>query len=139
MQAEPSHAEGRNAPNARRAVRAARSGPRWTLSDIRYDAIDVERLRGETRLFQLVAAASFVEITSELYTRNLVDYYRGDEDLVAWLEDGWQREEVQHGAALRPYVETAWPDFDWGRAYANFLAEYSALCAIERFAGTRAL
>ena len=25
--------------------------------------------------------------------------------------------ELQHGAALRKYVETAWPDFDWEAGY----------------------
>lgn len=121
------------------AKRSAGSGLRWSLNDIPYDAIDADRLRDEARLFQLVAAASFVEITSEIYTRNLVEYYRGDDDVIAWLQDGWQREEVQHGAALRRYVETAWPEFDWERAYRNFLAEYSELCAVERLSESRAL
>ena len=123
------------APDAPPAARTAR----WTLGDIAYDAIDADRLRGEARLFQLVAAASFVEITSEIYTRNLIEYYEGDQEVIAWLEHGWQREEVQHGAALRRYVETAWPDFDWERAYGNFFAEYSALCSVERLSESRAL
>jgi len=123
------------APDAPRAARTAR----WALGDIAYDAIDADRLRGEARLFQLVAAASFVEITSEIYTRNLIEYYEGDQEVIAWLEHGWQREEVQHGAALRRYVETAWPDFDWERAYGNFFAEYSALCSVERLSESRAL
>ena len=132
MPEEHIQSTGTASPKMRRRVR-------WSIDDIPYDAIDAVRLRGEARLFQLVAAASFVEITSEIYTRNLVAYYRGDEDVTTWLQDGWQREEVQHGAALRRYVETAWPEFDWERAYRNFVAEYSELCAIERLSGSRAL
>ena len=146
MQAGTVQGEGRGAQHARAgmrrvepAARAPGAGPRWAMNDIPYEAIDVDRLRGEARLFQLVAAASFVEITSELYTRNLIDYYQDDDEVIAWLRDGWQREEIQHGAALRRYVETAWPDFDWERSYGNFLAEYSELCAVERLAGSRAL
>jgi hypothetical protein len=124
---------------AGRTATPAGLGLRWSIDDIPYAAVDAGRLRAEARLFQLVAAASFVEITSELYTRNLVEYYRGDDDVTAWLQTGWQREEIQHGAALRRYVETAWPEFDWARAYRNFLAEYSALCAVERLQDSRAL
>jgi hypothetical protein len=120
-------------------ARAAGHRLRWSIEDVPFGAIDTTRVRGETRLFQLVAAASFVEITSELYTRNLVAFYRDDAEVTGWLEDGWQREEIQHGAALRRYVETAWPEFDWERAYRNFVAEYSTLCAIERLAESRAL
>ncbi|MBI3196264.1 MAG: ferritin-like domain-containing protein [Rhodospirillales bacterium] len=46
---------------------------------------------------------------------------------------------MQHGAALKRYVETAWPDFDWDAAYRNFLADYSPFCTLDRLAETRAL
>lgn len=113
--------------------------PRWSLADVPYDRIDVASLRDNERLFQLVAAASFVEITSGTYTRNLVEFYSGDAEVIDWLEGGWQHEEVQHGNALRRYVETAWPEFDWERAYRGFFGEYEALCAVEHLAETRAL
>jgi hypothetical protein len=128
---EHNQSDGTALPQTRRA--------RWAIDDVPYGEIDAGRLRDETRLFELVAAASFVEITSELYTRNLVAYYHGDVEVTAWLQEGWQREEVQHGAALRRYVETAWPDFDWERAYQSFLGEYSELCAVERLSESRAL
>ncbi|HZT52166.1 MAG TPA: ferritin-like domain-containing protein [Stellaceae bacterium] len=140
MQAESTDVHGgEGRDGSARAARPNGRSPRWSLDDIPYHEIDAGRLAAEARLFQLVAAASFVEITSEIYTRNLVAYYRGDREVIDWLEDGWQREEVQHGAALRRYVETAWPSFDWERAYTNFLAEYSQLCAMERLAESRAL
>src|SRR5262249_22031530 len=89
--------------------------------------------------FYVLASASFVEITSDLYTRNLVEYYRDDAEVVGWLQQGWELEEVQHGLALKRYVETAWPEFDWNLAYRNFFAEYSSLCVMDQLAPTRAL
>jgi hypothetical protein len=115
------------------------SGPRWSLDDIPYERLDRDLVRDDERLFCLTAASSFVEITSETYTRNLVEFCAGDDEVVDWLEQGWQHEEVQHGAALRRYVETAWPDFDWPSAYSSFVAEYDQYCKVELLAPTRAL
>ena len=61
------------------------------------------------------------------------------DEIVEWLESRWEREELQHGAALKRYVQTAWPDFDWEAAYKLFFAEYSQCCTVEQLAGTRAL
>lgn len=106
---------------------------RWRREDIDFAAIDREALDGDEAIFYLVAAASFVEYAADLYTTNLVEYYRADADLSAWLRDRWQWQELQHGASLRSYVEAAWPDFDWPAAYADFYAEYAALCKVENF------
>jgi len=119
--------------------RPAPEGAPWRIEDIAFDRIDRDLVRDDDRLFNLVAAASFIEITSDAYTRNLVVFCSGDDEVVRWLEDGWQREEIQHGVALRRYVETAWPEFDWETAYRNFLVEYSEFCKIELLAETRAL
>jgi hypothetical protein len=114
-------------------------GASWSMEDIPYAALAHERVRDDRRLFYLVASASFIEITSDLYTQNLVEYFRHDREVADWLEQVWQKEEVQHGAALRRYVETAWPDFDWDAAYRDFLAAYAPLCTVEQLAATRAL
>lgn len=111
----------------------------WSLDDIPYDAIESEKVRHDDRLFYLVAAASFVEITSDLYTANLVSYFDGDASLQAWLANQWEKEEIQHGLALKRYVTTVWPEFDWERAYEGFLAEYSLLCNQEHLGPTRSL
>ena len=116
-----------------------RRGRAWSLDDIPYAEIDRSIVGPDELLFSLIAAASFIEITSETYTRNLVTFCAGDAEVVAWLQQGWQREEVQHGAALRRYVETAWPAFDWEAAYRSFLDEYSRVCAVELLAPSRAL
>jgi len=35
---------------------------------------------------------------------------------------------LQHGRALRRYVETAWPDFPWDRVRADFIEEFRPFC-----------
>ncbi len=46
---------------------------------------------------------------------------------------------MQHGRALKRYVETAWPDFAWDDAYRDFLAEFLRFCSVDQLASTRAL
>jgi rubrerythrin len=116
-----------------------RSGRSWSLDDLPYALIDRSVVGPDELLFNLIASASFIEITSETYTRNLVAFCAGDDEVVEWLQQVWQREEVQHGAALRRYVETVWPEFDWAAAYRNFLDEYGRVCSVELLAPTRAL
>ncbi|HUJ73607.1 MAG TPA: hypothetical protein VL359_02065, partial [bacterium] len=40
----------------------------WTLADIAYERIRPEPMRDNAVMFNLIAAASFVEITTPLYT-----------------------------------------------------------------------
>jgi hypothetical protein len=112
---------------------------RWTLADIPYDAIDRSLIAGNETLFNLIASASFIEITSDTYTRNLAEFCAGDGEVVDWLRHGWEHEELQHGAALRRYVETVWPEFDWEATYRAFLVDYLRLCSVDLYAPTRAL
>lgn len=109
------------------------------LDEIPFQDLDRDVVCDDRQLFYLVAAASFVEITSDLYTGNLVEFFRGDDEVTQWLSQRWEPEELQHGAALKRYVETAWPEFDWNAAYRAFLAEYSHYCAVALLAPTRAL
>ena len=111
----------------------------WSVDTIPYHALDRERVKDNVLLLHVVAAASFVEITADVYTRYIADYFRGDDEVVVWLERAWESEEIQHGRALRRYVETAWPDFDWERAYQGFLGDFMSYCSIEQLEATRAL
>jgi hypothetical protein len=97
------------------------------------DLAEIER----NIVFYIVVSASFVEITSDLYTRNLSDFFRGDEDILGWIGDVWQREELGHGAQLKNYVHAAWPDFDWDAAYQRFFDEFSPECAPTAMAASR--
>jgi len=116
-----------------------KGGASWSRDDIPYDALARDRVHDDVHLFYIVASASFIEITSDLYAGNLIEYFRHDSEIVEWLEKVWQKEELQHGEALRRYVQTAWPDFDWEAAYRDFLVEYTPLCTVDQLARTRAL
>ena len=114
-------------------------GASWSVDDIPYHAVEGERVKDNALLLYIVATAAFVEITSDIYTRNLADFFRGDADVVDWLERAWESEELQHGRALKRYVEIAWPEFGWDDAYRNFLAEFLRFCSVDQLAATRAL
>jgi hypothetical protein len=112
---------------------------RWDLEDIPFDHIDAAQVRDDAALFQLLASASFVEMETPLYARNLADYCRGDPAFADWVLQRWQAEEVRHGEALRRYVQAAWPEYDWERAYRAFQADYGPLCREEALQPTLGL
>jgi hypothetical protein len=87
----------------------------------------------------MMTMASFVETGSDLYAHNLVSYFDDDEVVAGWLAESWEHEEVQHGAALRAYVEHVWPDFDWQRTYDRFFDEYRQTCTVPELEPARAL
>jgi hypothetical protein len=80
-----------------------------------------------------------MEWTTDLYTRNLIDFFAGDAEITDWLEQHWLPEELQHGRSLRRYVETVWPEFDWLRIYRSFVAEFAAYCQPESLETVRGL
>jgi len=47
---------------------------RWDYKDIDYESINCENISGNEVLFQLIVIASFIEITSDLYEKNLVEF-----------------------------------------------------------------
>ncbi|WP_423192019.1 ferritin-like domain-containing protein [Cupriavidus sp. H18C2] len=111
----------------------------WSIADIDYAAIDVARVRDNRTLFYLLVGASFVESGSDTYAGNLASYYAAVPEAAEWLSRHWEAEELQHGLALRRYVEHVWPDFDWELGYRRFFEEYSATCSIDNFEPTLAL
>jgi hypothetical protein len=80
-----------------------------------------------------------VEILADTYGTNLVEHFRGDPELTDWLDEHWQREEVQHGRAIKMYVQAVWPEFDWDAAYSTFLSQYASLCTVEQLEPHKAL
>jgi ferritin len=113
--------------------------PHWTLEEINYSRIQIEAIHDEVDLFYLLVSASFIESGSDTYTRNLVEHYDAYPQIADWLQHQWEPEELQHGRALKAYVQTVWPDFDWESAYAAFFDEYSRLCMVEELEDDRAL
>jgi len=113
--------------------------PPWRLNDIPYEQITHGQIREQEDFLYLVAGASFVEIASDLYTHNLVNYFNGNAQAVQWLNERWQHEEMRHGYALRDYVRHVWPEFDWQAAYDDFFDEYARLCTVDEFEPTQGL
>lgn len=111
----------------------------WSVDHIPYDQINRDAVHGDEQLFFVIASASFVEITSDLFTRSLAGFFADDVELATWLLESWEPEELQHGEALKRYVKAVWPEFDWDRTYEEFLVAYRPLCAPELLASTRAL
>lgn len=115
-------------------------GPRrWRVEAVDWQRIDRSRIAHNETLFYLLSSASFIESGSDLYTRNLVQHYAGSANVAEWLHQQWEPEELQHGRALALYVQAAWPEFDWQRAFDSFLAEYGPLCNMEALEENRAL
>ena len=111
----------------------------WTIQEIPYGSIDPQLARSDPYLLYVLAGASFVEITADLYAANLTQYFADDSGISRWLEERWAPEETQHGLALKRYVETVWPELDWEKAYQGFYAEYAPYCAVDKLGPTRAL
>ena len=111
----------------------------WLIDEIPFRDVDRDLVRDDQQLFYGVVAASFIEITADLHTANLAEFYRGDDEATEWLSQQWEPEELQHGATLKRYVESAWPDFDWNTAYRPFFAQYSRCCGVDVLATTREL
>jgi hypothetical protein len=104
--------------------------PPWNMDELQYADIDKSRVRNNEPLFFVLASASLVESGSDLYTHVLLNYFDGGE-VGDWLRNQWEPEELQHGRALRRYVESVWPEFDWSSTYENFLTEYSRYCVVD--------
>lgn len=115
------------------------NGEHWSVGDIALDRVDIERVRPREELFLLLAGASFVETASDLYTRNLVEQFDGDVEVSWWLTHHWEPEELQHGRALRAYVQRVWPEFDWQAAYDGFIAEHLEHCTEDELEATPGL
>lgn len=114
-------------------------GKRWDVAQIDFSLVDIDRVHDDDDLFYLVVSASFIETGSDTYTRNLVAHYADRPDIADWLQNQWEPEELQHGHALRTYVQTVWPEFEWEVAYKSFFDEYSQLCTVEELEDNRAL
>ncbi|MBC7489475.1 MAG: ferritin-like domain-containing protein [Glaciimonas sp.] len=113
--------------------------PQWTIANLAFSTIDIDKTRTDENLFYLAACASFVESGSDLYTQNLIAYYGDDPEIVDWLTHHWEVEELQHGNALQAYIAHVWPEFNWQLAYNDFLEEYAHYCKVELLETSKAL
>lgn len=111
----------------------------WRIEDIDLTRIDRQRAAANEDLMLLLCASSFIESGSDLYTSNLSVFFNGDPEVSEWLNREWEPEELQHGRALKTYIQYVWPEFDWDAAFQSFIDEYSKTCSFEEFERTRAL
>jgi len=112
-------------------MKTTRTALPWTIEDIDWSRLDRDTARADDLVYYLVAAGSLIETGADLYSDTLRGHF-SDPAVRRWLEQHWQPEELQHGRALRRYVEVVWPELDWQRAFAEFFAEYAPLCKSER-------
>ncbi|QDF29471.1 ferritin-like domain-containing protein [Halarcobacter anaerophilus] len=106
--------------------------------DIAYENIDINKVKDNIYLFKTMIIASFIEITSHIYERNLNEHYKNDEETTQWLQQTWEPEEVQHGESIKRYINTIWPEFDWEKHYNLFTNDYLPLCKVEALEPTKA-
>ena len=111
----------------------------WRVEDIDFSGVARGAASANEDLLLLTCAASFVESGSDLYTSNLSQFFSDDPEVSGWLNRAWEREELQHGRALKTYIGHVWPDFDWDAAFASFFDEYAKTCSIAAFEKTRGL
>lgn len=112
---------------------------KWDYTkEIEYEAIDTAKVKSNHFLFYLLTIASYIEITSETYAKNLSQYYSDNPEALEWLNNTWEPEEVQHGKSLRSYIEYVWPQYPWQKGYERFLELYLPLCKVSAFEPTRA-
>jgi hypothetical protein len=100
----------------------------WSLDDIPWPALRPDAVARNEALFYMVATASLMESATDLYTANLIEFFVDDDEIGSWLENYWLPEELQHGKALRRYVEAAWPDFRWEAVRDAFVEEFRPFC-----------
>jgi len=115
------------------------SGLPWRAADVPVHEAKRDVVASDSVLFHRLVSSSFLEITASAYTRNLVAYYADDAEIHDWLVRIWEPEEVNHGEAMRRYVEAIWPDYDWSLAYTAFHDEYTRMCRVEDLHGSLAL
>jgi hypothetical protein len=115
-------------PSDARPAAEAVARRHWSLDDIPWHKIRHDAVAQTEAWFYLLAGASLMESATDLYTENLIEYFTGDEEVTSWLEEYWLPEELQHGEALRRYVQTTWPEFDWQPARQRFVEEFRPFC-----------
>src|SRR6185295_8605371 len=92
-----------------------------------------ERRRAMVRLngmmFYSVGIASFLESTAPLDSARLARLAGHRPDVRAWLEQQWLAGRAEQGRRFREYIESTWPEFDWGAAYQDFRDSYATRTA----------
>jgi hypothetical protein len=81
-------------------------------------------------VFYGLAAASFLETAIPVHATGLLQLFSADDEITRWIERCWWPAKCGHAREMRSYIETVWPEFDWGAAYADFYEAYRPLAAV---------
>jgi len=100
----------------------------WTLDSIDWSTLRRDAVAGNEPLFYLVAGASFVEATTDLYTQNLIDYFSADGEITEWLRTPLAAGGIAAWKGAAPLRAAGLADFDWDGTYRAFLPEFAAQC-----------
>lgn len=100
----------------------------WTLDDIRWDKFDASKV--DPDIVSLAKAACMVEHNGYDYARYLCEVFKDDAYFES-IAQQWAEEEVQHGRALRRWVELADPAFDFDKSFAAFTEGYKLPLNVE--------
>lgn len=87
-------------------------------------------VRFNALMFHSLAVASFLETAVPLHVEPLTRVFADHPGVKLWLEQVWWAQRAEHGRLLRDYIETTWPEFDWGAAYAEFYENYRARASV---------
>ena len=117
-----------NASAALQQQEQAAPNHHWTLDDIPWDQFDASKV--DPDLLSLAKAACMVEHNGYDYARYLCQVFKGDTQFEA-VADQWAEEEVQHGRALRRWVELADPTFDFDKSFKAFTTGYQLPLDVE--------
>ena len=72
------------------------------------------------RFFYSVGAASLLEAFAPLYAERMLHFFRGDQALCDWIRNEWSPRKAARAKALREYIATTWPEFDWCAAHEQY-------------------
>lgn len=95
--------------------------------------------RHDSFTFYSLGAVSFLESAAPVYVSSLRQVFASDLELCHWLQTVWLPEEVGHGARAREFVQKTWPEFDWDKAYAQFIRSYQPCCGAQHLRPSPAL
>ena len=112
---------------------------KWKPEDIELQPIDKAATRKNGIIFYVAAASSFLESTVPEYVKSLSAFFKQDKEITKWLNEIWEPEEVNHGRAMRHYIEHVWPEYNWEFAYSSFYKDYMKYCKVELLRPTYAL
>lgn len=112
---------------------------RLSIDKIQWANVEKAKVQDDPALFYTLVTSSFLESTANFYANNLATFFQNNSEVVSWLRQTWQLEELNHGTVMRMYIKSVWPEYDWDYAYSYFLKDYTSQRLVESFHSSRSL